>query len=89
MIADNNELMVTEMTTVGRMRLDSQIQTAMEAAGYKPYDYKSLDLGFELPITWPLDPECEVTQAQLIVIARKLNLRVVNTDTMVQARKGI
>jgi len=87
-MAEANELVVIEMTTAGRIRLDGQIQSAMEAHGYAPYDYDALDLGFHLPAHWPGDAECEVTQAQLIVLAKKLNLRVVNNDPMVQIRKG-
>lgn len=85
-MAEANERIVIEMTTAGRIRLDGQIQAQMEAKDYKACDYRTLDLGFELPITWPADPHLEVTLAQLVALAQKLDMRIVLNDPMAQAR---
>ncbi len=84
-MADENERIMIEMTTAGRLRLDGQTQDLMQANGYRAYDYDALDLGFHLPTQWPLDPQSEVTVAQLVVLSIKLNLQFIFADPMVQA----
>jgi hypothetical protein len=43
-----------------------------------------LDLGFELPYGWPVDKDCEVTLAQLVVLGQKLKLRITITRLSVE-----
>lgn len=75
-----HEMIVIEMATEARLRLSNQVAAAMEKKGYTPYDWPALDLGFELPAGWPADINAQPTMAQLIVIARKLEVRIVIGD---------
>ena len=45
-----------------------------------------VDLGFDLPVNWPADMACEVTLAQLTVLARKLEMRIEITNLDLLAR---
>lgn len=76
-MSKKNETVIIELFSADRIKLSEQIYKAMEAKGFKPYDYAALDMGFDLPCQWPADKACEVTIAQLVVIAQKLNLRIV------------
>ena len=88
-MADENEIVKIEMTTLGRVQLGEQILAQMEAKGFKAYDYRALELGFELPITWPTDPRLEVTLAQLVVLAQKLDMHVVIIDPIMVAEHKV
>lgn len=70
-----NELIVIDLSPEARMRLSNQILRGMKDMGLAPFFYKALDLGFDLPIGWPLGPAIEITLAQLIVLAKRLNMR--------------
>ena len=74
---DENEIVTIEMAASDRLRLDQQINNRMEKLGYTAYNYSRLDLGFELPINWPADMNCQLTLSQLTVIAVKLKMRIV------------
>jgi hypothetical protein len=76
-MADENERVTIEMAASDRLRLDQQINGRMEKLGYTPYNYAELELGFELPANWPADMNCQLTLAQLTVIAVKLNMRII------------
>jgi len=75
-----NELIKIRLNQEQRFKLSSEIRKAMRAGGVGPLDYDRLDLGFHLPINWPDDPVCEITLAQLTVIARKLGMDLVIDD---------
>ena len=83
---ENNETVVVRMATADRLRLDQQINGRMQKMGQQPYDYKKLDLGFKLPVMWPADMNCEVTLAQLTVVARALDMRIEITNLDLLAR---
>ena len=74
---DENEIVIIEMAASDRLRLDQQINDRMEKLGHAAYGYSRLDLGFELPVNWPADMNCQLTLAQLTVIAVKLKMRIV------------
>jgi hypothetical protein len=80
MSKDENETVVIDMSAGGRLKLCEQIHKAMIEAGYKEFDYGSLELGFELTPEWPAGKDTELTLAQLVVIATKLNVRVMIHD---------
>jgi len=82
----NNETVVVVMERGDRLRLDQQICDRMQAMSLQAYDYKKLDLGFDLPVNWPADMACEVTLAQLTVLARKLEMRIEITNLDLLAR---
>ena len=71
-----NEIVVIELSPVGRMRLSGQIYSRMEQLGLIPFRYDALDLGFHLPADWPDNPAVKLTLAQLVVLMQKLNMRL-------------
>ena len=71
-----NELIVIELSPVGRLRLSAQIFRRMEELRLIPFRYDALDLGFHLPAGWPDDPAVELTMAQLTVLMHKLKMRL-------------
>jgi len=88
-MADENEIVTIEMAASDRLRLDCQINDRMEKLGYARFDYASLGLGFELPMNWPADMNCQLTLAQLTVIANKLNMRIVIDNlNLIPRREG-
>ncbi len=76
-MSEKNEGVVIEMLTIDRIRLSEQIYKRMQELGLKPYDYESLDLGFDLPITWPADKDSELLLSTVVVVARKLKMRII------------
>ncbi len=86
---DRNETVVVRMERAARMRLDSQICRRMTAKGIELNDFKALDLGFDLPKNWPLDMNCEVTLAQLTVVALALDMRIEITNLDMLKRKKV
>lgn len=86
-MADENETVVIEMVTDARLRLYSQITGRMEQLGYNPCDYSELELGIVLPVNWPADINAQPTLAQLVVVARKLNLRIIISGLNLIPRK--
>ena len=83
-----NERVTIEMAASDRIRLDQQINDRMSKLGFTPYDYDSLELGFDLPAMWPADMSCQLTLSQLCVIAVKLDMRIIIDDlNMVPLRK--
>ena len=86
-IVDENETVVLDMSSEGRLRLYGQITGQMEKLGYNPVDFASLDLGFELPAGWPVDMNAQPTLAQLTVLAHKLKMRITISDLNLAPRK--
>ena len=82
-----NETVEIEIATSDRLRLNNQIVSGMEALGHKAYDFKSLELGFELPCGWPIDMNAQPTMAQLVVLAAKLKMRIIISDLNLVPRK--
>jgi len=82
-----NETVVIEMVTDDKLRLYSDITAQMKRLGYNPCDYGSLNLGFELPADWPVGVNAQPTLAQLTVLARKLNMRVIINHLILEPRK--
>lgn len=74
---EKGEMVIIEMAPSDRLRLYGQITGRMEKLGYNACDYRALNLGFELPANWPVDINAEPTLAQLVVLARKLEMRIV------------
>jgi len=88
MVAEN-EIVTIEMAASDRLRLDCQINDRMEKLGFARFDYASLELGFELPMNWPADMNCQLTLAQLTVIANKLKMRVIIDNlNLIPRREG-
>ncbi len=85
---DENETVVIEMFPDARLRLYGQITGQMEKLGYNPADYKALNLSFELPADWPVGEDTELTIAQLVVVALKLNMRITISDLHIVPCKG-
>ena len=74
-----NETIVIELNCEDRIELYGKITSAMKKMGYESLDYGSLDLGFELPVDWPvgsIEEPCEITLAQLTIIAVKLKMKM-------------
>ena len=69
-----------EMTTGARLKLQGQIASQMERMGLEPGKWNSLDLGFDLPESWPVDLNAGPKVAQLIVLAVKLKMRIIIAD---------
>ena len=86
-MADENETIAIDLSSEGKLRLYGQVTARMEELGYNPMDYDSLKLGFELPAGWPVDIKCEVTLAQLTVLACKLKMRIIISDLNLFPRK--
>lgn len=85
---DENQIVSIEMVPIKRMELDGQISEAMKAKGFAEGEYDKLGLGFELPEGWPgLDEDIEITMAQLVVLAQKLDLRIVINDLCMMPRR--
>jgi len=72
---DANEIVVVDLTMVGRAAVDCAIGTRLNRFTTDAV-YKSLDLGINLPPGWPLYERAEVTFSQLIVLAKKLKMRI-------------
>ena len=86
-MSDKLETVAIDMVTGDRLRLSNQIYSRMEQMGFNAYDYKSLNLGFELPASWPADIDSQPTLAQLVVLAHKLKMRLVISNLDLVARK--
>ena len=76
----NNETVKVILERDIRLRLDCQINDRMRAKGLAAYDYNTLDLGFKLEPKWPADMNCEVTLAQLTVVAHALDMQIEITN---------
>ena len=77
---NDNQIVSIEMLNSERLKLDNQIYNRMERLGLLPRDYDKLELGFHLPVNWPLDKDCEITLPQLVVLANKLKMKIVIGD---------
>jgi len=84
---DKNEIISIDLSSEGKLRLYSHVTAQMERLGYNPMDYGSLHLGFELPAGWMVDIKCEVTLAQLTVLAVKLKMQITISDLNIFERK--
>jgi hypothetical protein len=87
-MSDPNEILVLELDAGIRMRLADQIARQMNVQGFGAEHFKRLNLGFELPVGWPVDMNAQPTLAQLIVLAKKLNLQIVISDLNVLPLKN-
>ncbi len=85
-MVDENEIVVIEIVTADRIMLSEQIMAQMTSLGYPAFDYPRLNLGFDLGPTWPADIESELTLTQLIVLAKKLDMRIVINGLIVVPR---
>jgi len=83
---DKNETVVIALQPTDRLKLYGQITAQMERLDYNPCDYSGLKLGFELSATWPVDEKCQPTLAELIVVAVKLNMRIIIIDLNLEPR---
>ena len=83
---DKNEIVTVGMVPIERLRLYGQITAQMEKLGYNLMDYSQLNLGFELPATWPVNENTQPTLAQLIAIAVKLKSRLVISNIYFEPR---
>ena len=84
---DELETIAIEMTPGDRLKLYGQITGRMERLGYNPCDYAGLNLGFELPATWPHNEDARPTLAQLTVLAGKLKMRIIISNLDMVPRK--
>ena len=80
---NGQERVVLDLTMSDRAGLYGKITDRMKEKGYEIDNWKSLDLGFDLPAGWPADRNCEVTLAQLVVIAVKLDMTIVINSLMI------
>jgi len=74
------ETVIVEMNGSDRIRLANQISDRMKELGYSRSGYAQIELGFELPLNWPAAEGCEITLAQLTVLAYKLKMRIIIAD---------
>lgn len=79
-MTDSNEMISVELYPGALLDLHAYITDRMEKAGHSDFD--SLDLGLELPSGWP-GVGTQPTLAQLVVVARKLELRLTITNLIV------
>lgn len=86
-MSDENEIVSIEIMPAKRMELDRQISEAMNAKGFADGAYRHLGLGFTLPLDWPDGKDVEITMAQLVVLAKKLDLKIVISDLCMVPRK--
>jgi len=84
----SSEIVSVDMAADARLTLYAYITSQMEKRGLNPMDWGELDLGFELPAGWPVDVGSLPTMAQLIVIAVKLEMRIVITNLVMLPRKA-
>lgn len=88
---DENETVVIEMAPDDRIRLYGQVTAQMEKLGHNPCDYNSLNLGIDLPADlpadWPVGEKSQPSMPQLVVVARKLDMRIIITDLILIPRK--
>ena len=84
---ENNELVIIEMPTGERIRLYSQITGRMQELGFTSLNYSELNLGFELPLDWPCEPDNQPTLAQLVVIANKLKMKITITNLYIEPHR--
>lgn len=91
-MAEPNEMLILEMDAGIRLRLAEQITRQMYACGFGDFSPRNiaekLNLGFELPEGWPVDMNAQPTLAQLIVLAKKLNLQIIINDLNVLPLKN-
>jgi len=83
---NENEIVIINIPHLVKVELYSKITSQMENLGYNPVNYGALDLGFELPADWPFGKDTEITMAQLVVIAKKLNMRISITELFIEPR---
>lgn len=86
-VPEDNEMLRVDMPITERLRLHSQITAQMERLGIKSLDYKKLDLGFELPVDWPVAENAKPTLAELTVVARKLKMKIVISNVYMEPHK--
>jgi len=86
-MADENEMVVIEMWPDDRRKLYGHITSQMDHLGYNPCDYGSLNLGIELPADWPHAENAQPTLAQLIIVARKLEMKIIIHHLELEPRK--
>lgn len=86
-MSDENQIVSIEMVPIKRMDLNRQISEAMKAKGFANGEYDRLGLGLELPDNWPDDKDAEITMAQLMVLAQKLDLKIVINDLSMMPRR--
>ena len=84
---DANETIVIDLNHVSKIELYGHITSAMEKQGLNPCDWSGLELGFELPADWPVGEGCEVTMAQLVVMARKLKFRIIINNLIIEEKE--
>ena len=82
----SKEIVTVALERNNRLKLQGQVTARMEQLGYKPVDFESLDLGFELPVGWPVDVNAQATLAQLTVIACKLKMNIEIADLNLSVR---
>lgn len=84
---NENEIIAIEIPINNKIELYGKITSQMENLGYNPVNYGALDLGFELPADWPFGRDTEITMAQLVVIAKKLDMRISITELFIEPRQ--
>ncbi len=75
-----NEITTIELVHDKRLKLYSDITGQMERLGLNHATWCSLDLGFVLPVEWPVDKDAQPTLSELVVVALKLKMKIVITD---------
>jgi hypothetical protein len=83
---ESNEMLVLELDAGIRMRLADQLWK--QAESHNVIDFNLLGLGFELPAGWPVDMNAQPTLAQLVVLAKRLNLQIIISDLNVLPLKS-
>lgn len=83
-MSEENEIVVVDIPHVSKIQLYGQVTSQMEKLGFCISDYESLELGFDLPVDWPLSGDRELTLAELVVLARKLKMRIFISDVSME-----
>jgi len=84
---NENEIVIINIPHLVKVELYSKVTSRMENLGYNTVNYGALDLGFELPADWPFGRDTEITMAQLVVIAKKLDMRISITELFIEPRQ--
>jgi len=84
MADDANEMVVLELAPDALLRLYSNITGRMQSLGMNSADWRELGPGLDLPAGWPIDKDARPTLAELVVIARKLQMRITIRELSMQ-----
>ncbi|MCK9243637.1 MAG: hypothetical protein WC877_03385 [Dehalococcoidales bacterium] len=84
-VQKDNELVVIEMPTTELLRLSEQINNRLIETGYPAGTINAVVPGLNLESSWPFG--AGPTLAQLVVIAKKLDMKITISNLYVEPHK--